>query len=811
MSDAESSDAEQGVKLDADDADGDTGETYTGSREMRREDAALLTGRAEYTDDHEPPGTVSLAFVRSEYGHADLKEIDTSAAEAIDGVLGAYTWNDIEASPSPGRLPLSGLEEDIPAHPVLATDRVRYHGQPVAAVVAEDRYRARDGVAAVDIEYEPLEAVVDPREAATDPNAPQLFADAPDNVATAAELGDADATDEAFAAADRTVEIELTNNRLIPSALEPRAAVAEFDSDEGFTVTMTSQSPHGHRRKLAHSLGVREGEIRVVSPHVGGGFGHKGHHHPGEAMAAWCARELERPVKWTATRSENYLEGAHGRDHRTTATLAIDDDGTIRGLSAETYANVGGYGLGSGAAMPARYGRLLSSQYAINAIHCETHTVFTNTAPIHSYRGAGRPEAIYVIERLVDVAADELGMDPAELRRRNLIPSGAFPYETPVGATYDSGDYEPAMAKALDAIGYDDLRDRFVTNWNRSSEAIENGEMDDGRLRGVGIANYVESTGGGFESGLVRVLPDGDVNVYAGTHSHGQGHETTYAQLVADALSLPLDRIHVSEGDTDAIPTGTGTFGSRSTIVGGNAVVSSAEKVLSKARRIAAAELEADPERVAYDDGTFTVSGTDGPGAGDSGARGDETVSFAAVARAAYSRGLPNGLEPGLEATTFYELDGTAYTFGTHACIVAVDPATGDVELERYLAVDDCGERVNPTIVEGQVHGGVAQGIAQARYEQVAYDEDGTLLTDAMDSYGVPRAADLPPIETDATVTPSPLNALGVKGIGEAGTIAAPPAVVNAVCDALDVAHIDMPLTGERVWQAVSDERGDVN
>ncbi|SDK61686.1 xanthine dehydrogenase family protein molybdopterin-binding subunit [Natronorubrum texcoconense] len=810
MSDADSADATRGVELDADDADGDTGDTYTGSREKRREDVALLTGRAEYTDDHEPPGTVSLAFVRSEHGHADLKEIDTSTAEAMDGVIGVYTWNDLEASPSPGRLPLSGLEGDIPAHPVLATDRVRYHGQPIAAVVAEDRYRARDGVAAVDVEYEPLEAVVDPQDAATDPNAPQLFAEAPDNVATSAELGDADATDRAFDAADRTVEIDLTNNRLIPSALEPRAAIAEFDPDEGFTVTMTSQSPHGHRRKLAHTLGVREGEIRVISPHVGGGFGHKGHHHPGEAMAAWCARDLDRPVKWTATRSENYLEGAHGRDHRTTAALAVDHDGSIRGLRAETYANVGGYGLGVGASMPARYGRLLASQYAIDAIRCETHTVFTNTAPIHSYRGAGRPEAIYVTERLVDVAADELGIDPVELRQRNLIPSGAFPYETPVGATYDSGDYEPAMERALEAIGYDDRRDRSGTTWDSSGEDVENGAIDDGRLRGVGIANYVESTGGGFESGLVRVLPDGDVEVYAGTHSHGQGHETTYAQLVADALSLPIERIHVSEGDTEAIPTGTGTFGSRSTIVGGNAVVTSAEKVLSKVRRIAAAELEVDPERVVYDGGAFTVSGTDGSEAATASARGDE-VSFAAVAEAAYGRGLPDDLEPGLEATTFYELDGTAYTFGTHACIVAVDPATGDVELERYLAVDDCGERVNPTIVEGQVHGGVAQGIAQARYEQVAYDDDGTLLTDAMDSYGVPRAADLPQIETDATVTPSPLNELGVKGIGEAGTIAAPPAVVNAVCDALDVAHIDMPLTEERVWRAVSEERGDVN
>ncbi|NGM70849.1 xanthine dehydrogenase family protein molybdopterin-binding subunit [Natronolimnobius sp. AArcel1] len=787
MSDTESTHSSQRID-DLERADDGDSEAYTGTSEKRREDAVLLTGRAEYTDDHEPEGTVHLAFVRSEHGHADLEGIDTSAADAMDGVLGAYTWDDIAASSSPGRLPLSGLERDVPAHPVLATDRVRYHGQPIAVVVAEDRYRARDAVEAVEVKYDPLEAVVDPRTAVIDSDAPQLFEDAPDNLAMSAELGDAEATDEAFANADHIVDVDLENNRLIPSALEPRAAIAEYNAEEGFTVTMTSQSPHGHRRKLAHTLGVREGEIRVIVPHVGGGFGHKGHHHPGEAMAAWCARELERPVKWTATRSENYLEGAHGRDHRTTAELALDDDGTIRGLRTEAYACAGGYALGGGARVPGWYGKLLSSQYAIDAIHCTAHSVFTNTAPIHSYRGAGRPESIYVTERLLDIAASELEMDPAELRRKNLISSESFPYETPVGTTYDSGNYEPAMEKALEGIDYESHR-------NDSDSPTKS---DDGRLRGVGIANYVESTGGGFESGLVRVLPDGDVEVYAGTHSHGQGHETTYAQLVADALEVPMDRIHVSEGDTASIPTGTGTFGSRSTIVGGNAIVESAEKVLRKARAFAAAELEVDPDRVDYADGTFSV-------ASDPDATADESVSFETVAETAYGWGVPDGLEPGLEATTFYELEGTAYTFGTHACIVAVDPDTGDVEIERYLAVDDCGERVNPMIVDGQVHGGVAQGIGQARTEQVVYDDDGTLVTNTMDSYGVPRAADIPTIETDETVTPSPLNELGVKGIGEGGTIAAPPAVVNAVCDALEVDHIDMPLTDERVWQRLSD------
>jgi aerobic carbon-monoxide dehydrogenase large subunit len=798
MSNAESPDSEsidvEGSGASGD--DGDSADSFTGTRARRREDAALLSGRAEYTDDREPPETVHLAFVRSEHGHAGLVRVETSAAERLDGVLGAYTWDDVAASPSPGRLPLSGVDPNVPAHPILATDRVRYHGQPVAAVVAEDRYLARDAVEAISVEYEPREAVVDPREAA-DPTAPQLFEAAPNNVAASGELGDADATDTAFAAADRVVEIDLTNNRLIPSALEPRAAVAEFDPGEGFTVTMTSQSPHGHRRKLAHTLGVGESEVRVVSPHVGGGFGHKGHHHPGEAMAAWSARDLGRPVKWTATRRENYLEGAHGRDHRTTAALAVDDDGTIRGLRVQTDAAAGGYGLGGGAGMAVRYGRLLSSQYEIEAIHCETRSVFTNTAPVHSYRGAGRPEAVYVTERLVDVAAAELGMDPVELRQHNLIAPDAFPYETPVGATYDSGDYEPAMEIALEAIGYDEFRE---------DDADERGA--DGRVRGVSVANYVESTGGGFESGLVRVLPDGDVEVYAGTHSHGQGHETTYAQLVADVLDLPLERISVSEGDTKVVPTGTGTFGSRSTIVGGNAVVESAEAVLATARRLAAAELDVDPDEIAYEDGTFAAVGSgDGRVSGRAVADAGETVSFADVAYTAYGRSAPEDVGPGLEATTFYEADGTAYSFGTHVCVVAVDLATGAAEVERYVAVDDCGERVNPLIVEGQVHGGVVQGIGQARYERVAYDDDGTLLTDGMDAYGVPRAADVPLIETDATVTPSPTNALGVKGIGEAGTIAAPPAVVNAVCDAVGIAHIDMPLTEERLWRALEDHR----
>jgi carbon-monoxide dehydrogenase large subunit len=776
-----------------------------GADAPRREDAALLRGDAEYTDDLSAPGMVHLAFVRSDRGHARVESIDARAAESLDGVLGVYTWADVSASDAPGVLPIasSRLDCDAPGHPVLARDRVHYHGQPVAAVVAETRYAARDAVEAVEVTYESLDAVVDPV-SATAEDAPTIFESAPDNVAVTSELGDREATDSAFSEADHTVEVELENNRLIPTALEPRAALARWSpGDEELTVEMTSQSPHGHRRKLSNTMGLPERQIRVISPSVGGGFGHKGHHHPGEAMAAWAAMELDRPVKWTATRSGNYLAGAHGRDHRTRAELALDDDGTIRGLRAETHAGVGGYGLGGGPAMPGWYGRLLSSQYRIPAIHCETRAVFTNTAPVHSYRGAGRPEAIYVTERLVDVAAHELDLDPVELRRRNLIDSEAFPYETPVGAEYDSGDYETALDEALAAADYDDLRERADSDGD---------EADDGRYRGVGVACYVESTGGGFESGVVRVHPDGGVTVYAGTHSHGQGHETTYAQIVADELEVPEADVEVVEGDTERIPKGTGTFGSRSTIVGGNAVAESAGEVAEKARRVAAHLLdsdvkggidsEIDPEDVTFADGEFRVEGSSVEDATD------DSCTFAEVASAAYGRGLPDDLDPGLEATTFYEPDGSAYTFGAHVAAVAIDPETGELDIERYVAVDDCGERVNPTIVEGQIHGGVAQGIGQACSEQAVYDEDGTLVTKHLDEYAVPRASDLPEFETEATVTPSPNNPLGVKGIGEAGTIAAPPAVVNAAVDALSslgVRHLDMPLTDETIWRAIEE------
>ena len=757
-------------------------ERLSGQSIARREDESLLRGNATFTNDLSRPKMVHLTFVRSPHGHANIDAIDTAAARSIDGVLDVYTWEDIRAAGTPGRMPImtGPLDGEIPGHPILATDRVRYHGQPVAAVIGNDPYLARDGAEAVEVSYTHLDAVVDPIDA-TAPQAPTLFDTVPDNQIDRTELGDVEATDAAFRDADHIASIELKNNRLIPSALEPRVALASYNpAADRITVEMASQAVHGHRRKLAHTLGLSENRIRVRAPHVGGGFGHKGHHHPGEAMAAWAAKRLDRPVKWTATRRENYIEGAHGRDHRTEAEIAVDDDGRIRGLRVLTFANCGGHGLGASLAMPSWYGSLLSSQYDIPAIYCDTRVVLTNTAPTHSYRGAGRPEALYTTERLVDAAAREIDMDPVELRRHNLIPPDAFPFETAVGATYDSGDYEPALSKAVDAIGYDDLRSQQPST-------------DAGHLIGIGIACFTESTGTGYESGVVRVQPDGTVTVQAGTHSHGQGHATTYAQIVADELGVAYDRIEVEEGDT-GIATGTGTFGSRSTVVGGNAVVSSARAVGEKARTFAAHHLDAAPSEIEFRDGVYAAD--------------DRSVTFDDIAEMAYSRAVPGGLEPGLEATTFYDAEGTAYAFGTHAAAVEIDPETGAITITRYVAVDDCGVRINPRIVDGQVRGGVAQGIGQARSERTAYDATGRLQTDSMLSYGLPRAGDLPDIETYATETPSPLNDLGVKGVGEAGTIAAPPAVVNAVIDALSaygVTSIDMPVTDEAVRTALAD------
>jgi carbon-monoxide dehydrogenase large subunit len=758
-----------------------------GSRVPRREDEALLTGRAEFTDDTAVANAAHLAFVRSDHGHARIENVDVAPALERDGVLAAYTWRDVAESESPGRVATLAdpLDCDPPAHPLLADDRVRYEGQPIAAVVAEDRATAHDAARAVAVDYEVLDAVVDPAEA-TAADAPTVHDEADSNVAVTTELGDEDATTEAFTAADRAVDLELENNRLQPTPMEPRAAVADYDDGrERLTVRMTAQNPHSQRRNLANALGLAENRIRVVMPSVGGGFGQKNTPYPGEAVTAWAAMRLGRPVKWTATRREHYRAGNHGRDHRTRAELAVDDDGTIRGLRVDTHAALGGYALGSAALVLGYYGELLASQYDIPTLHVRTRVAFTNTAPVHTYRGGGSPQAVYVPERLVDAAARELDLDPVTVRRRNLVSPDAFPHETAVGATYDSGDYETTMDVALDA----------AESETRRTAA----ETDDGRLRGVGVANYVESAVGAFfESGVVRVQRDGSVVVEVGTHSHGQGHATTYAQVVADELGVPMDAIEVVEGDTDQVPQGSGTYGSRSMLAGGNAVRESASDIAEQVRRVAGHVLDTDPDSVTIEDGECHA--------------GSDDCSLSDVASTAYGPALPDDIETGLEATSFDTPGEDAVAFGTHVACVAVDPETGEVEVQRYVTADDCGERINPTIVEGQVVGGVAQGIGQARYEQSVYADDGTLETGTMLDYAVPRAFHVPDVETNATVTPSPVTELGVKGAGEIGTVAAPPALVNAVVDALSplgVDHVDMPLTDETVWRAIQRATGE--
>jgi len=791
----------EGVQtVDAEDVDA---AEILGSAVERREDPSLLTGDAEYTDDIQLPEMAHMAIVRSQYAHARIEEIDTSAAEGMAGVVGVYTAEDLDVS---GNVPTAWELDDLREvdHPLLAEDRVRYQGDAIAMVVAEERYQAHDAADAVEVDYDRLDAVVDPGDS-LDEDAPILH-DEDDNTAFTWEIGDADETDAAFADADRVVELDVTNQLLIPNAMEPRATVADYEpGDDELEVHMTSQNPHVHRLLMSGVIDHPEHKLRINAPDVGGGFGSKIHHYPDEALVAWAAKQLERPVKWQATRTETYLTDAQGRGHETHGEIAVDDDGTIQGLRIDTAANMGAYLSTFAPAVPTYlYGTLTSGQYAIPAIHCEVTGAFTNVPPVDAYRGAGRPEASFIVERLVDRAAATVDMDPAEFRRHNFVDADNFPYETPVALEYDSGDYEKTLDRALEMVDYDAFRER------------QEQAREDGNYLGIGFSAYIEACGlapselvgalgaraGLWESGLVRFTPTGTVRAMCGTSGHGQGHDTTYAQVVANELGVDYDDVEVVEGDTDAIPQGMGTYGSRSAAVGGSALVKSAREVVEKARKIAAHQLEASPDDVEFEDGEFHVTGAP-----------DRSMAIGDVALEAYlAHDLPEDVDPGLEATAFYDPDNFVYPFGTHVAVVEVDPDTGEIEFENYVAVDDVGNQINPKIVEGQIHGGVAQGVGQALYEGAEYDENGQLTTGSMQDYAVPKSMHIPEMETDSTVTPSPVNPLGVKGVGEAGTIAAPQAVVNAVVDALepfDVEHIEMPLTNERVWQAVNENGGE--
>ena len=774
-----------------------------GSSIRRREDPNLVTGRGQYTDDFQAPGMLHAAMVRSPYAHARVLSIDKEAALAQPGVVAVLTAADAEAAGMPGMVPVGWLLPELktPAHPMLASEKVRHVGDAVAVVVAESRYEARDAVDHVAVEYEPLEGVANPRDAVSGGKA-AVHDEAPDNVAFNWEIGDKRKTDQAFGEAAHTVSIELRNNRLIPHAIEPRAVLADWNPTKGeMTIHMTTQNPHVHRLLMCMaSLGLPEHKVRVVAPEVGGGFGAKIHHYADETIVALCAKTLARPVKWAATRTETNLTDAHGRDHVTQAEMALSDSGRILGFRIKTWANMGAYLSTFAPAVPTYlYGTLLSGQYDIPAIHCEVTGAFTHTGPVDAYRGAGRPEATFLVERMMHLAGNETGLGPIEIRKRNFVPPENFPFETQVALTYDSGNYEPALDRALEIANYQDLLAEQKTR-------RENGAR---HQLGIGFSTFIEACGlapsavvgslgaqaGQWESSEIRVHPTGSVTVYTGSSAHGQGHETTFSQIVADRLGVDIDQVEVLHGDTDQVQFGMGTYGSRSAAVGGSAIVKSTEKIIEKGKKIAAHLLEASAEDMEFDAGQFRVRGT------------DRALGLGDVSLQAYlAHNYPEDLEPGLTATSFYDPANFTYPFGAHICVVEIDTDTGEVDIHRYIAVDDVGNVINPMIVEGQVHGGLAQGIGQALWEEACYDETAQLITGSMMDYALPRAHRLVNFELDRTCTPCPHNPLGVKGVGEAGAIASPPAVANAVLDALEpwgIKHLDMPYTAEKVWRAI--------
>jgi len=776
-----------------------------GSSPKRKEDARFITGKGRYTDDINLPGQLYAGFVRSPHANATITSIDSSAALAIPGVHAVLTGEDMKAAgvnPIPPGWLHPGIK--ISEFRPLAVGRVSHVGNAVAVVLADAPNIARDAADAVVVEYEDHPAVAEAIDAIK-PGAPQVHEGAPGNVVFNWALGDADVTDAAIKGATTVVTQHLTNQRLIANAIEPRASLASYDAaaDE-LTLYVTSQNPHVHRLIMgAFILGLPEHKFRVIAPDVGGGFGSKIFIYPEECVVAWAAKTLGKPVKWTATRSESFLTDAHGRDHDTNVEMAFDDAGKIVALRVKTVANLGAYLTLFAPAVPTYlYGTLLSGQYNIPAIHVEVTAAYTNTTPVDAYRGAGRPEATYLLERTMDVAARQLGIDPAELRRRNLISKDAFPFQTAVALQYDSGNYEPALDRALEMVNYPQLR---------AEQAVGRTK---GKYMGIGLSSYIEACGlapshivgslgaqaGLYESGVVRVHPTGKVTVLTGSHSHGQGHETTFAQIVAHELGCSIDDVEVVHGDTGRVPFGMGTYGSRSGAVGGAALFNSVQKVKEKGRQIAAHLLEAAPEDVDFADGTYFVKGSL-----------SKSKGFGEVALAAYlAHNIPADMEPGLEATTFFNPSNFVFPFGTHIAVVEVDIETGQVRVVRYVAVDDFGNVINPMIVDGQLHGGIAQGAAQALWEGAQYDSNGQLLTGSMMNYALPRAEFLPMFETDRTVTPSPVNPLGVKGAGEAGTIASTAAVANAVMDALSpfgITHLDMPLTPARIWSAVNDAK----
>ena len=772
--------------------------TLIGESIKRREDERLITGKGTYVDDVRMVGMLHLSLVRSPHAHARITNVDASAALDIDGVAGVYTGADLQEQL--GSLICGWVVPDtkeVP-HPPIAVDKVNTVGDVVAAVVADDPRTAADAAELVVVDYDVLDAVVD-MEAGVQDGAPQIHDDAPNNIAFEWEVGGGD-YDAAASSAQVRVSERIVNQRLIPNPMEPRGVVADFNAGTNqLTVYTSTQIPHLVRLLLALVTGHPEHQIRVIAPDVGGGFGCKLYLYAEEVIAGMIAKNLGRSVKWIEGRQENFLATTHGRDHVGQMEICGDSEGNVTGLSTDLYANMGAYLSTFAPAIPTYlFGLMLVGPYTIDNIQCKVTGVFTNTTPVDAYRGAGRPEATYLVERMMDRYAAEIGMDPAEVRRKNLIPPFEDGHEVATTVIYDSGNYEAGLDRALELVGYDDFRKEQAA------------AREQGRYLGIGLSTYVEICGmapsavaytlgaraGVWESALVRVHPTGKVTVFSGSSGHGQGHHTTFAQLAAAELGVPVEDVEVVQGDTDKVQMGTGTFGSRSAVCGGNAIHMSIEKIQDKAKRIAANLLEAAPEDIVNEDGQYFVQGAPA-----------NAKTFQEVALAAYwYESLPEGTEPGLEAVSIFDPQNFTWPFGTHIAVVEVDGDTGEVELQKYVALDDVGNVINPMIVEGMVHGGVAQGVGQALQEEAIYDDSGQLLTGSMMDYALPTAEDIPSIITDRTVTPSPTNPLGVKGAGETGTIAASPAVMNAVIDALSpfgVKHMNMPAKPEKVWRAM--------
>ena len=774
-----------------------------GASVRRREDYRFITGTGQYTDDLNQPGQLHAVFCRSPYARAAIGQIDIEDALAQPGVLAVYTGQDLVAA-GLGDLPCGWLVkskdgEDMKSapHPPLAATVANYVGEPYAVVIADTVHHAKQGAEAVVCDFTELNAVVDLGQAAV---SEPIYEGIEHNLAYNWALGDEETTHMAFAKAAHVTSIDLVNNRLIPNAMEPRACLGKYDAATGdYTLYTTSQNPHLERLVLSAFVQVApEHKLRIIAPDVGGGFGSKIFIYPEETAIIWAAAKVGRPIKWVAERGESFLTDAHGRDHITHAELAMDDQGRFTGLKVQTTANLGAYLSTFGSSVPTYlYGTLLAGQYKTPNIYVEVQGVYTNTAPVDAYRGAGRPEATYVVERIVEQAARELGKDPADLRRMNMIQPEDFPYETPVALVYDTGNYEASLDKALELIDYANFE-------ARQAEAAERGKR-----RGIGFACYIEACGlapsklaielgagvGLYESGEIRINATGSVSVFTGSHSHGQGHETTFAQIVADKLGIPYDDIDVVHGDTGRMDFGLGTYGSRSLAVGGSALMVAADKIIEKGKAIAAHMMEASVDAIDFEDGQFTLRDS------------NQMMSIQEVAFASYvPANYPEDLEPGLSEKAFYDPNNFTYPAGTHIAEVEIDIDTGEVLLADFVAVDDFGHIINPLIVHGQVHGGVAQGAGQALMEQGVYDEYGQLQTGSYMDYSMPRADDVPDFVVDTTVTPCTHNPLGVKGCGEAGAIGSPAAIMNAVTHALGNKDVSMPATPEKVWRAI---RGD--